>query len=144
MPEAAVRLLGSSDAAAALVLYNALTVGPKAMDHSVFDAVISHQGTSVFGAFAGAKLAAMVTLHLLPNVLWEGRSYGLIENVITAPEFQRQGYGRQAMQAALDAAWAADAYKVMLMTGQGRGATGFYEALGFSSKDKFAYVQRRD
>ncbi|KIN65213.1 GCN5-related N-acetyltransferase [Sulfitobacter noctilucicola] len=47
------------------------------------------------------------------------------------------------MQAALDAAWRANAYKVMLMTGQARDATGFYESLGFSAKDKFAMVIRK-
>ncbi len=86
----------------------------------------------------------MVTLHLLPNVLWDKRPYGLIENVVTRASHQRRGYGRLVMQGAIDAAWDADAYKLMLMTGTGRGATGFYEALGFSSKDKFAMVIRRD
>ena len=68
----------------------------------------------------------------------------MIENVVTRHIYQRQGYGRQVMQTAFDAAWAADAYKVMLMTGQGRGAAGFYEAIGFSSKDKFAMVMRKE
>ncbi len=47
------------------------------------------------------------------------------------------------MQAAIDAAWAEDAYKIMLMTGQKRGARGFYEALGFDCEDKFGMVLRR-
>ncbi len=105
---------------------------------------LDHPGTAVFGAFSGHDLAAMLTLHLLPNVLWQGRPYGLIENVVTRQRFQRQGFGRLVMQAAIDAAWDADAYKVMLMTGQKRGAAGFYEALGFTGKDKFAMVLRRD
>jgi len=46
------------------------------------------------------------------------------------------------LQAAIDAAWNANSYELMLVTGQGRGATGFFEALGFSSKDKFAMVLR--
>ncbi|MBB4173653.1 GNAT family N-acetyltransferase [Sulfitobacter noctilucicola] len=85
----------------------------------------------------------MVTLHLLPNVVWDARPYGLIENVVTRASLQRRGHGRRAMQAALDAAWRANAYKVMLMTGQARDATGFYESLGFSAKDKFAMVIRK-
>lgn len=141
---ASVRALTTSDATEALVLYNELTVGPKALDHSAFGGVIHHQGTTVYGAFDGATLTAMATLHLLPNAVWDGRPYGLIENVVTRHIYQRQGYGRQVMQTAFDAAWAADAYKVMLMTGQGRGAAGFYEAIGFSSKDKFAMVMRKE
>lgn len=142
MPIIAPRLLTLSDAAQALVLYNELTVGPKATAPSDFAAVITHSGTQVFGVFNDETLAAMVTLHLLPNVLWNARPYGLIENVVTRKSLQRQGYGRCVLQAAIDAAWSANAYKLMLMTGQGRGATGFYEAIGFSSKDKFAMVLR--
>lgn len=138
------RLLTREDADQALILYNELTVGPPADDPAAFYVVLDHPGTGVFGAFSGNDLAAMVTLHLLPNVLWSGRPYGLIENVVTRRNFQRQGFGRLAMQAAIDAAWDTGAYKLMLMTGQKRGATGFYEAVGFTGRDKFAMVLRRD
>lgn len=140
---ASVRTLGHADAANALVLYNELTVGPPADDAGVFASVINHPGTSVFGAFLDDKLVSMLTLHLLPNVLWQGRPYALIENVVTLRAFQKRGFGRTVMQTAIAAAWAADAYKIMLMTGQKRGAKGFYEAVGFSSEDKFAMVIRR-
>lgn len=143
MADAQVRRLDRNDSAAALVLYNELTFGPPAQDAGAFEAVLDHPGTQVFGAFQGDALTAMVTLHLLPNVLWDARPYALIENVVTQAAYQRRGFGRLAMQAAIDAAWGANAYKVMLMTGQKRGATGFYEALGFSSEDKFAFVIRR-
>lgn len=141
--EPRTRCLTAGDAAQALLLYNELTVGPPAKGEVGFLAVLAHPGTEIFGAFEGETLAAMVTLHLLPNALWNARPYGLIENVVTRESHQRQGFGRVALQAAVDAAWAADAYKVMLMTGQAREATGFYEAVGFSSKDKTAMVMRR-
>ncbi|KIN60898.1 Acetyltransferase [Sulfitobacter noctilucae] len=119
-------------------------MGPPADDPAAFDVVLAHSGTQVLGAFVGDDLAAMVTLHLLPNVLWQGRPYGLIENVVTRQRYQRQGFGRRVMQAAIEAACAKNAYKLMLMTGRARGATGFYEALGFSGKDKFAMVLRQE
>jgi len=137
-----VRVLTKSDADEALILYNELTVGPPAQSTAAFSVVINHPGTQVFGLFLGKQLASMLTLHLLPNVVWEGRPYGLIENVVTRRCFQRQGLGRKVMHAAIVAAWQADAYKIMLMTGQKRGAKGFYEAVGFSSQDKFAMVMR--
>lgn len=141
---ASVRRLAQADAADALVLYNELTVGPPALDAGVFSSVLTHPGTTVFGAFLNNTLVSMLTLHLLPNVLWNGRPYALIENVVTLRVFQKRGLGRKVMQAAIDAAWAADAYKIMLMSGQKRGAQGFYEAVGFSSEDKFAMVLRRN
>lgn len=138
-----LRPLRRSDAAAALGLYTELTLGPRTQSPEAFYAVLDHPGTSVFGVFNEAKLAAMVTLHLLPNVTWDARPYGLIENVITQKSQRRQGYGRAVLSHAIAQAWAADAYKVMLMTGQKRGAQGFYHAVGFSSEDKHAMVIRR-
>lgn len=137
------RALGILDAPQAVVLYNELTVGPPMRGPDTFERVLSHPGTQVFGAFEAEMLTAMVTLHLLPNALWDGRPYGLIENVVTRAGFMRRGFGRAAMEAALDVAWAADAHKIMLMTGMGRNAVGFYHAIGFSDKDKTAMVMRR-
>ena len=124
------------------MLYNELTVGPPAQDDAGFRRVLAHEGSRIFGAFDGQMLAAMVTLHLLPNAVWEGRPYGLIENVVTRHSCQRRGFGRAAMQAALDAAQAARAHKVMLLTGQKRDVVGFYEALGFTGQDKHGMVIR--
>ncbi len=143
MADVSARRLTLSDASEALILYNELTVGPPAHNPAAFSMVLDHPGTQVLGVFCERRLASMLTLHLLPNVLWNARPYGVIENVVTRRSHQRLGYGRIVMQAAIDAAWDANAYKIMLMTGQGRGATGFYETLGFTSKDKFAMVLRR-
>lgn len=143
MKDAVVRMLGLADAAQALTLYNELTVGPKAVDPAEFGLVIDHDGTQVLGAFAGNRLVAMATLHVLPNVVWSARPYALVENVVTLAAYQGQGFGRRVMEAVIDAAWAANAYKIMLMTGVGRDAVGFYEACGFSADAKTAMVLRR-
>ncbi|MCZ4258511.1 GNAT family N-acetyltransferase [Sulfitobacter sp. G21635-S1] len=177
MTDAVVRMLDRADAAQALTLYNELTVGPKASDPAAFGPVIDHPGTQVLGAFAGDRLVAMATLHLLPNVVWNARPYALkrfgiylnhlfaaspfgrtrkvtrdvsslsrnavVENVVTLATCQGQGFGRRVMAAVIDTAWAANAYKIMLMTGVGRDAVGFYEACGFSAEGKTAMVLRR-
>ena len=136
------RALSPADADQALVLYNELTVGPPAEDAAGFLRVLGHDGTTVFGAFDGATLAAMATLHLLPNAVWQSRPYGLVENVVTRASHRRRGFGRLAMQSLLDAAQKAGAHKVMLLTGEAREAAGFYTALGFSDREKRAMVIR--
>jgi GNAT superfamily N-acetyltransferase len=138
-----VRSLDRRDTAAALALYRVLTLGPPPADPAAFHRVLDHPGTHVVGAFAGARLVAMATLHLLPNVTWDARPYGLIENVVTDAAHRKRGYGRMVIAALCDMAWDAGAYKVMLMSGQKRGANGFYQACGFSTEDKFAFVIRR-
>ena len=138
-----LRALRQNDAPAALSLYNELTFGPKSQDEDSFQTVLSHPGTTSFGAILEGKLVAMLTLHILPNVTWSARPYAVIENVITRADHRRRGIGKQLMEHAVAAAWDANAYKVMLMTGKKRGAAGFYRAAGFSAEDKTAMVIRQ-
>ncbi|WP_370401540.1 GNAT family N-acetyltransferase [Sulfitobacter sp. JB4-11] len=138
-----IRDLTGDDTADALALYTELTFGPPCTDGAAFLRVLTHPGTTVVGAEAGGRIIGMITLHLLPNVTWDARPYALIENVVTAAAHRGKGIGRQVMQGAIDRAWKADAYKIMLLTGEKRAARGFYEALGFGSEDKTGMVLRR-
>ncbi|MEJ8560727.1 GNAT family N-acetyltransferase [Yoonia sp. GPGPB17] len=138
-----IKPLTITDSEAALALYNELTLGPKTRDHTAFEVVVAHPGTTILGAFDQKTLVAMLTLHLLPNVTWGARPYALIENVVTTATHRKKGIGKQLMQHAIARAWDADAFKIMLMTGRKRAATGFYEAIGFSTEDKTAMVIRR-
>ncbi|MCV3270989.1 GNAT family N-acetyltransferase [Roseobacter sinensis] len=143
-PSLTVRLLTQQDADALTALYNELTFGPKtACTHDVL-AVLAHPGTTIHGALAADRVIGMVTLHILPNVTWDGRPYALIENVATAGDWRWRGIGRRVMQSAIDHARTQKVYKIMLLTGQKRGARGFYEALGFDCEDKHGMVMRWD
>ncbi|WP_187430067.1 hypothetical protein ROLI_023520 [Roseobacter fucihabitans] len=141
--EPAVRPLTPADRHDLVSLYDALTLGPKTARPKQIAEIMAHPGTSVFGAEVDARVVAMATLHVLPNATFGGRPYALIENVATEQAFRLRGLGRHVMQAAINTAWDQNAYKIMLMTGQKRGAQGFYQALGFDSEDKFAMVLRR-
>ena len=138
-----IRDLTAADTDDALALYTELTFGPPCTDRAAFLRVLAHPGTCVVGAEDAGRIIGMVTLHLVPNVTWGARPYGLIENVVTASAPRGTGVGRAVMQGALDRAWAANAYKVMLLTGQKHGARGFYEALGFGAEDKTGMGIRR-
>lgn len=139
-----VRPLTIDDFDAALHLYRVLTRDPVPVSdrREAFAAILDHPGTTVFGADDGVVIRGMTTLHLLPNMTSGGRPYGLIENVVTDSAWQAKGVGREVMQAVLDHARTAGAYKVMLMTGTKRGARGFYEKLGFSDLEKHGMVLR--
>lgn len=85
----------------------------------------------------------MAAVHVLPNVSWNGRPYALIDNVVTKADMRGRGFWRETLEAARDAALATDCYKIMLLTGQARGAVGFYETVGFRRDNKFGMVMRR-
>lgn len=139
-----VRTLHRTDFSDALRLYRILTRDPVPVSENrdAFDAVLNHAGTSIFGMEENGTIIAMATLHLLPNMTSGGRPYALLENVVTDPEYQGQGIGRQVLQSCIDQARSANAYKVMLLTGEARGVRGFYEKLGFSDRKKHGMMLR--
>jgi GNAT superfamily N-acetyltransferase len=101
------------------------------------------RGSAVLVGLAGNSVVASCTLVVIPNLTRGGRPYGLIENVVTDAAFRGRGYGKQMLQAAVTAAWQADCYKVMLMTGSKQPSTlAFYSAAGFEQSKTGFQVRR--
>ncbi|EJN11021.1 sortase-like acyltransferase [Bradyrhizobium sp. YR681] len=89
------------------------------------------------------SVVASCTLVVIPNLTRAGRPYGLIENVVTNAAFRGCGYGKQMLEAAVAAAWQADCYKVMLMTGSKKPSTlAFYASAGFEQSKTGFQIRR--
>ena len=98
---------------------------------------------TVLVAEVGGCLASSCTLCIVPNLTHAARPFGVIENVVTHSDYRRRGLGHAVLAAALDTAWAADCYKVMLATGSQRPETlRFYERAGFK-RGRTAFQARR-
>lgn len=139
-----IRPLTEHDHIDAVALYQELVGdGAIAAAPAEFNRLLNFDGLTIWGAEVDGAIVGMATLHILPNMTNGGRPYALIENVVTAAAMQGRGVGRAVMNAATDAAWAANVYKVMLLTGQDVGARGFYEKLGFSADQKHGMIIRR-
>ena len=145
--DAVCRSLGLADFTDAYALYTDLVGAARVSSPDLaliqFRALLAHPGTTVIGAERGGAVLAMATLHLLPNLTYTGRPYALVENVVTLRAHHGRGLGRAVMQAVIARAWAADAYKIMLLTGQSNTAKGFYMKLGFDPDEKQAMTLRR-
>jgi len=90
-------------------------------------------GSAVLLGWAAGHVVSSCTLIVVPNLSRSGRPYALIENVVTAPAFRRQGHARRVLDAATTRAWGKGCYKVMLMTGsKDHGTLDFYEKAGFA------------
>ncbi len=137
-----VRVLRSTDWPAAEPLYWELTKSGAVAEEDRFAEVVAHPGTKVVGKFTDGRLVAMATLHILPNMTYAGRPYGLVENVVTARDSQRHGHGRSVMDYLIALAREEDCYKIMLLTGRARAARGFYEVVGFSADEKWGMTIR--
>ncbi len=97
------------------------------------------------GAYWNGSLVATCTLVVVQNLTRGGRPYGLIENVVTHPDYRRRGLGTAVLKHALQTAWERGCYKVMLMTGSRNESTlQFYEKAGFERGVKTGFVARPD
>lgn len=94
-------------------------------------------------AEVGGRLVASCVLVIIPNLTRGARPYGLIENVVTHPDFRKRGLGTQLLKAALTFAWEQQCYKVMLLTGRQDEATlRFYQQAGFEGGVKTGFVAK--
>ena len=89
------------------------------------------------------QIVSSCTLAIILNLTRGARPYGLIENVVTHPDFRRRGIGTRILQSALELAWGQDCYKVMLMTSHKDEATlRFYQQAGFEAGVKTGFIAR--
>lgn len=140
----AVRDLGVGDVDALLALSQHLNAGDAPPSAEAVRAVFAHPGLRHFGVFEGEALIASCNLAVIPNLTRGGRSYGVIENVVTHAEHRGRGHGQAVIAHALGQAWAAGCYKVLLTTSRKDPAVwAFYERCGFDGSDKRAFVVRR-
>ena len=87
------------------------------------------------------KLIASCVLVVMPNLTRKARPYALIENVVTHPDYRRQGIGKRLLHHVLQFAWSENCYKVMLLSSVNREeAHQFYERVGFSRDLKVGFV----
>jgi GNAT superfamily N-acetyltransferase len=147
MQQTAIRPARDTDLAMVLELYRHLNPKDVPLDLSRADAawsaLLASPLTTVFVADRGELLAATCILAIVPNLTRGGRSFGVIENVVTHASQRRTGVGRALMTAALDAAWEAGCYKVMLASGRDEGTLRFYETCGFRRGGKTFSEARR-
>jgi len=145
MSEVAIRDLGVGDVDALIQLYQHLNAGDAPPRPEAVQRVFAYAGLRHFGAFDGNELIASCNLAAIPNLTRGGRSYGVIENVVTHADHRGQGHGQAVIRHAIEQAWAVDCYKVVLTTSRKDPAVwAFYERCGFDGGDKRAFVIRRD
>jgi GNAT superfamily N-acetyltransferase len=148
MTDTIIRPASLSDLAGMLALYRHLNADDPPPDpakaQAAWAALIGSGLTTVFIAETNEKPVSSCTLVIVPNLTRSARPYGVIENVVTHADHRRTGLGRAVLAAALDAAWQADCYKVMLATGSLREETlRFYQGAGFARGGKTFFQARR-
>ncbi|MDR0301017.1 MAG: GNAT family N-acetyltransferase [Treponema sp.] len=89
------------------------------------------------------KVIGSCYICVIPNLTYNGKSIGYIENVITDENYRRKGIAKKLMEMAVEYAKQEGCYKVVLQSGMKRKeAHKFYESIGFSGESKKAYELR--
>ena len=148
MAEADIRPATPDDLTGLLDLYRHLHPDDPALDPAAAEqpwSVLLSSGLVVpFVADVAGLLVSSCTLAVIPNLSRGARPYGVIENVVTRAGHRRAGLGRAVLLAALQRAWCADCYKVILATGSRKQTTlAFYEDAGFLRGGKTYFEVRR-
>lgn len=105
--------------------------------------MLSHPGLSVLVGFSENRLVASCTVSVVPNLTRACAPYAMIENVVTHPDYRGRGIGEKLLTDAVELAWNAGCFKVMLMSGvQNKKAHAFYDRLGFA-RSKTGFEMRR-
>jgi GNAT superfamily N-acetyltransferase len=147
MHEIAIRHASDSDLEGILGLYthlNPADVHPDATRaRAAWSALLGSPLTTVFVATIADRMIATCVLAIIPNLTRGARSFGVIENLVTEASRRRTGVGRAIIAAALQAAWDADCYKVMLASGRDEDTLQFYERCGFKRGGKTFFEIRK-
>jgi len=140
------REANKGDLNALLELYKHLNVDPipdaDERIAAIWDEILADKNHRVLLIEADGKTAATCVLLLVPNLTRGARPYAVVENVVTHPNYRRQGYGKAVLDYAREIAIAHNCYKISLMTGRKDEATlRFYENCGYNRDDKTAFIQ---
>ncbi len=149
MSEENIRVATEADCGAMLALYRHLNPRDPDPDaeaaRRAWSALVGSGMATVLVVEKQGALVASCTLVVVPNITRHARPYALVENVVTHAAHRNRGLGKRVLRAALDAAWAAGCYKVMLATGRTDEAVlRFYESAGFERGGKTFFQARRD
>lgn len=142
-----VRIADREDVPKVLGLYRQLNPDDEEMaaDEAMknLDLLKRYPGSDVFVGCVADDLVATCTLVVIPNLTRGGAPYALIENVVTDAAHRNKGYGKAVLKEAIAAAWRADCYKIMLLTGSTQPAVHqFYRNAGFE-QNKTGFQMRR-
>ncbi len=87
------------------------------------------------------KLVCSCNLTIIKNLTRSARPYGIIENVVTHPDYRNKGYGTAVLKKSIQIAQENNCYKVVLTTSRKDKSTlKFYENAGFDMGEKTAFI----
>ena len=140
-----IRVARKDDLTAVLKLYKELRPADPELDSDLakqaWQAMLEDPQTFLIVADIAGELASTCTLTLNKSIANSARPFAMIEHVITAKKFRRQGLSRQVLEFAISTAWQQNCCKVMLLSGEKlTAAHALYESVGFQAGIEKGFV----
>jgi GNAT superfamily N-acetyltransferase len=111
----------------------------------IWTGIMADPSLRYFVVACEGRVVSSCNLALVPNLTRGARPFGVIENVVTHPDFRRRGFAKAVLERALDVAWQSGCYKVMLLSSAHRDAAhALYEKVGFKANVKAGFVAKPD
>ncbi len=111
--------------------------------YSVWEASEKSNVTKYFIAADDKKIVSTCNITLVPNLTRNGKSFAVIENVVTDNNYRRRGIGKKVIQNAIQYAKENNCYKVILLSSIKRTESHrFYESIGFNGNSKKGFEIR--
>ncbi len=109
---------------------------------AVWNHIISDRNHHIIVAEVDGKLVSSCVCVIIPNLTHQQRPYAIVENVVTHPNYRKQGLATACLNFAKELAQKENCYKLMLLTGSKEESTlHFYRCAGYNSEDKTAFIQ---
>jgi GNAT superfamily N-acetyltransferase len=143
-----VRLIKKDELKSLLSLYKYLVPDDPELDidqdlERYWDEILSDESLFYLVIGENGKIVSSCTLAVIKNITRSARPYGLIENVVTHPDYRNKGYGTAILRKAVQICKEKNCYKVMLLTSQKEEHVfRFYENAGFNREEKTGFIKR--
>jgi GNAT superfamily N-acetyltransferase len=86
---------------------------PYAQMAEIWSDILANPSLRYFVVACGDRVVSSCNLAVIPNLTRGARSFGVIENVVTHPDYRKRGFAQAVLEYALDAAWQSGCYKVI-------------------------------
>lgn len=141
------RIAQKEDLQQLLFLYKQLNPEEEVIDlekaYAIWDSTSKSNATKYFIALDHTKIVSTCNITLISNLTRQGKSYAIIENVVTDHKYRKQGIGKKVIQNAVEYAKENNCYKVVLLSSAKRmEAHRFYESIGFDGDSKRGFEIR--
>lgn len=109
----------------------------------IWKTIETNDGFGYFIAEENGQIISCCNCAIIPNLSRLGKSFAVIENVITDAAYRRRGIGSQIMTHAVQFAKRNNCYKVILLSSSKRTeAHEFYRSIGFNGESKKGFEIR--